>query len=204
MSRCFVVLGMGRSGTSMVSEILHTSGITMVQKKQLSHPFNVRGHYEDLGFVNLNMKMLKALSKSWKNPPNNINLKKLEPFEEDAKKLISMRNIDNWGWKDPRTILLWNFWKTKTPENTVIIKCHRDKKDIADSLYRQYSMPQEDSLKFIEVYLDKLQNIDGIDIEYCQMFTSEYREVIKKMFMDQFDITLNFDAVDVNLNHARK
>ena len=54
-----VVLGMHRSGTSMIASILNKLGVSMGKVMLGKTPSNPLGHFEDKDFYNLNRKILK-------------------------------------------------------------------------------------------------------------------------------------------------
>lgn len=69
-SKEVIILGMHRSGTSMVAGVLSRVGINMGKVMLGKTPSNPLGHFEDEDFYNLNRKILEFAGGNWRNPPN--------------------------------------------------------------------------------------------------------------------------------------
>ena len=110
--KTIVVLGMHRSGTSLVANLLHNAlGVTMGQRFLGRGPWNRQGVWEDIAFVSLNKSILRACGADrqtgWKNPPLRdkvLALGEKEQWTQRIKELVQSRQ-GLWGWKDPRTCL---------------------------------------------------------------------------------------------------
>ena len=92
--KTIVILGMHRSGTSMLAGILEKLGISMGKstiEKSINNPF---GYFEDYEFLDLNQRILKDASGSWKNPPlrDHILLTKEKYEKEVFPKLFTSGN----------------------------------------------------------------------------------------------------------------
>ncbi len=110
------VLGMHRSGTSLVSGLLHQSGIAMGTDKSFKprpNQENPKGFFENYDFRRLNDQILESAGytvKDW-NP-------KLKPLKISwwqrmrMKELVHAndREYHSWGWKDPRQMLTCSQW----------------------------------------------------------------------------------------------
>jgi len=88
------------------------------------HPTNPAGHYEDKEFLALHNDILKA-----HNADHKVTSKvtwHIDPvFQERAKTLIINREAyPLWGWKDPRTCLFLDLWKSLLPECLYLV-CYR-------------------------------------------------------------------------------
>jgi len=153
MNKQIVLLGMHRSGTSMVAGVLEKLGINMGDKlggKAVSNPL---GHFEDASFVHLNEAILSKAGGNWSNPPSVRSILELENiFSDRISKLIKRKNKKElWGWKDPRTCLTMSLYE-KHLTNFYIIVCSRDKKDICKSLKKRNGFSPEKSMKLILDY----------------------------------------------------
>lgn len=107
-----VVLGMHRSGTSLVANLLHNAfGVNVGDKRLGKGKFNPYGLYEDLAFLTLNQRILSTAAGKkgdlWNRPPSHQRILGVGPqFEARIQELVAMKNArENWGWKDPRTCL---------------------------------------------------------------------------------------------------
>src|SRR5581483_7497589 len=65
------VLGMHRSGTSMVAQVLHALGLDLGPEEHLMRPSsaNPTGHWENEPITELNDALLERLGGSWDKPP---------------------------------------------------------------------------------------------------------------------------------------
>jgi len=164
-----VLLGMHRSGTSVTMSILEKLGVHIGDDILGENDSNPLGHFEDIDFINLNDKILKAAGGDWDNPPTQEKILEVsELFEEEIKYLIKRKSLNViWGWKDPRTCITLPLY-LEYLENYKIIVVSRNTKDVANSLSRRNGFPLEFSLELIEKYQThintNLKNIDNNDI----------------------------------------
>src|SRR5687767_636825 len=70
-ARAICVLGMHRSGTSLVSRLLHLLGVYLGPQESISNTGedNPTGYWEHSGFVRLNEELLARLGGRWDAPP---------------------------------------------------------------------------------------------------------------------------------------
>jgi hypothetical protein len=140
-----VVAGMHRSGTSFVASILHAAGYAMGEGLLAADRANVRGYFEDVAFLDLNRRMLQAAVPAddpghadwgW-TERETFDASALDAFDGEAAALIAARRAQGqpWGWKDPRTSLLLDFWDAHLPEARYVI-VYRFPWDVADSMQR--------------------------------------------------------------------
>src|SRR5215212_8323769 len=107
-----VITGMHRSGTSMVSRLLHDSGLDLGAPDDLipASPDNPDGHWEHIAIVQLNDEILNSFGGGWDCPPpadaDYRRLADVPRFRDRAEAVVAQfRNREPWGWKDPRTSL---------------------------------------------------------------------------------------------------
>jgi hypothetical protein len=95
VTTCIVVLGGHRCGTSAVAGALHHLGVFMGHRLIGPTPFNPRGHWEDVEFVELHKKIVGG----WKRPCVDF-----VPTRKQYMALIRRREAEHklWGFKDPR------------------------------------------------------------------------------------------------------
>ena len=117
----FVVLGMARSGTSVISRGLKAIGVDLGNHFTPSEkcPWNPKGSWEDIEIVyKINEKVYKTLNYKWDTvqliavaPQTSENLSELK---NTAKQLLQKRfaGTDYWGFKDPRTTKILSFWQS--------------------------------------------------------------------------------------------
>jgi hypothetical protein len=174
--KAVVILGMHRSGTSMVGGVLARLGVNMgeqFREDRLSS--NPLGFYEDADFLNLNIKILREAGGSWENPPGleNILLQKSK-FEVDIEKLIKDKP-HLWGWKDPRTSLTIRLYLPYL-HNVYFIVCHRSPEEVANSLYKRSRMSFDKSMQLYEIYEREIEKFfkDHPDLKKIEL---DYKNV---------------------------
>lgn len=101
-----VVLALPRSGSSLLSGILHRLGVDMGSKKDMNSGkfFNKYGCYENYELFDLNREILYHSGSlgGWNDIPNNRRLKKtVKAYKSRIKKTIRKYEKNLWGWKDP-------------------------------------------------------------------------------------------------------
>jgi len=141
------IVGMHRSGTSLIAQILNQSGLYLGPEDSLlgGNIGNQDGHFEHLGFIELNDALLKHLGGRWEFPPEFPfgweNSDSLEPFRSRARELLqTFAGKSPWGWKDPRTSLLLPFWQSLIPRLRLVI-CVRNPLAVANSLEVRNQIP---------------------------------------------------------------
>jgi hypothetical protein len=137
------ITGMHRSGTSLVSKLLHLSGLYLGQERDLlrANAFNQDGYWENTKFVELNDELLNELGGAWDCPPplaeGWIEGKQFRAIEAKARVMLQeFVGHEPWGWKDPRNSLTIPFWKKLFPALKVVI-CLRNPLEVSLSLHRR-------------------------------------------------------------------
>lgn len=132
-----VITGMHRSGTSLTTSLLQSSGIFVGDRLLGNNLSNPKGHFEDLDFVEFHQSLLKSqgvYSEGWADNAFKAIPKQYIGVAQD---LISQKNSHpNWGWKDPRTTLFLDFWSELIPDAKYIF-VYRSPWEVVDSLFRR-------------------------------------------------------------------
>ncbi len=143
-----VVLGMHRSGTSLVSRMLEAGGVYFGAPEDLAPPAtdNVRGFWEHLGIRAVNDALLARLGGDWRCPPesndgtcdrSNDDLReRARTIVEDLGAASPLR-----AWKDPRTTLVLPFWRSLLGDRLRPVLCVRHPASVAASLEARDAMP---------------------------------------------------------------
>ena len=142
-----VVAGMHRSGTSLVSSWLAAAGVDMGRQLLAADPGNPTGYFEDLSFLSLDRRMLheatpegEAGHRDWGwTESERLDRARFAAHEEAARALIAAQAADAdprpWGFKDPRTTLLLDFWDRLLPDARYLL-LYRFPWEVADSMQR--------------------------------------------------------------------
>lgn len=105
------VLGMHRSGTSCLTGLLQQRGLSLGKHHQWNR-FNQKGSRENQDFVDLNEQLLADNDGSWMQPPKRLAWE--ARHEQAARTLVDSFPKDlSWGFKDPRSLLLLDFWEAQ-------------------------------------------------------------------------------------------
>jgi hypothetical protein len=154
------VLGMHRSGTSAVTELLGLAGLVSADPDGLYEPggANPHGSQESRVLTTFNEGLLRTLGGSWHAPPtlppgwdasSELDHLRAQAAEHFAAQMPSR----SWVWKDPRLCLVLPFWERVLTEQPVIVLVRRHPQDVAKSLSRRNSFPVSLGLALWERYL---------------------------------------------------
>lgn len=118
----YAVLGMHKSGTTLVAEMLHASGIAMGEAMGPGADYD-RGHkYEREAVKALNKEIL-GFEESYRLPPEG-------GLAASAKQRARMRSVldraqaaseGDWGFKDPRSLLTYGLWRPELGPHRLIL-----------------------------------------------------------------------------------
>jgi len=136
------VAGMPRSGTSLVTQLLHRCGVNLGPPEQLmpASVDNADGYWENLRFVQLNERLLAANGATWFAPP--ATLRPTPEITAEAKSILAQfEGQEPWAWKDPRNALALPFWKGFLPSMKVLV-CLRHPAETASSLIASRLIPR--------------------------------------------------------------
>ena len=155
---CICVLGMHRSGTSLLTGILQEAGIPSVNRNNYNLG-NHLGNREDVDFMRINRELLSFNNSSWKRPLNG-RLNANQDLRLSALNLISARYSEypTVVYKDPRMILTFQFWKELLP-NPIYICTYRHPLKVALSLYHRDGLPIKEGLSLWLIYNNLLLSI---------------------------------------------
>jgi hypothetical protein len=152
------IAGMHRSGTSMVTRLLHLCGLYLGPEDELLPPGfdNPEGFWEHAGLMGLNEAILHHFGGAWELVPTAPEGWETQPALEGLRArahalLERFRGHEPWGWKDPRNSLTLPFWKQLLPDLRVVI-CARNPLEVAISLTRRNSLTLEYGLNLWLTY----------------------------------------------------
>jgi hypothetical protein len=143
-----IIIGMHRSGTSMLTRFIRESGVFIGNPKKMGK------NEEAFFFQKINEWILFQKGASWDNP---WNLKFKNKFTDDNIKRVISERLNSkhtinylgfqkyfksknlfevnfrWGWKDPKNTLTLEYWQKIYP-NAKIVHIYRNPIDVAQSL----------------------------------------------------------------------
>ncbi|MHC4810307.1 MAG: hypothetical protein ACYTEV_08055 [Planctomycetota bacterium] len=131
-----IISGMHRSATSLLASMFHRAGLHLGDRLLEPSPSNRPGYFEDREFIAFHDSLLGHLGTTMylESPPRG----ELGPeHRERGTALIEARHHrDAWGWKDPRTCLFLDFWRSIVPEARYVFVVRRPA-EVMDSLRRR-------------------------------------------------------------------
>lgn len=147
LSSPVIVLGMHRSGTSLLAGTLEAAGLVLGEVNTAA-PHNQKGNREHEALRAVHDKILGRVGASWKLPPK-------EPItftdREKAELIETMapfRGLARWGFKDPRAVWLFDGYRALFPDAPAI-GVFRDPRAVARSLMARdgdLAMTEEEGL----------------------------------------------------------
>jgi len=142
-----VVAGMHRSGTSYLASILAAGGVAMGTRLVEADVNNPRGYFEDKEFLAVNRELMLSCTQD-EAGHRDWGWTETEAWDEDpaaalmgpARELLAGHdNGHRWGWKDPRTTLVLDFWDELAKDAGLApdyLLVYRAPWDVADALQR--------------------------------------------------------------------
>ncbi len=161
MSKCIVIVGMHRAGTSLVARIFHEWGVNLGEDLMGPDGANTEGFYENWDFVKLNNALIHEAGGSWNYPK-----KAWSHGDARAKVLVEYSRSELWGWKDNRTAFTFKAYEPYL-EDVLFVRCRRKREDIISSLSRTHLRQFDKKDRTIE-YLSEL----------CDMYEAAIDEII--------------------------
>jgi len=201
-----VVLGMHRSGTSMVAGILAKLGVFMGKSLLGPTPGNPAGHWEDREFLAINEEILRRAGGSWDSPPSHEATMAVD-VSGDIERLIHKRaNLSIWGWKDPRTVLTIEHY-TPYLIGPLYIAVFREREAVVKSLMCRNYMIARVANALYDTYDDRLAAF----LDNRQQLQVQYEDVIAdpecgvRWIADYVGLPVTGEAIEhvrPELNHA--
>jgi hypothetical protein len=169
VSRAIMVLGMHRSGTSVVTRGLQALGVNIGTDFIESQSDNPTGYWENPKIVALNERVLAAFGLSWFSTGRIADADWQGPaiaaLRTEAADMLAATyfHYPLWGFKDPRTLRLLPFWQNMPASfEQLYILVIRNPLSIAGSLFSRQAMPAATAhLLWIAYLCPYLQNIVG-------------------------------------------
>lgn len=154
MGKAICVLGMHRSGTSMLMKTLNNLGVYLGKNEDMLAfaDDNPEGFWEHRGIVEIHENILAELNRSWDSltplPKNWLNNPRIQQYKLDLIDVIKreFKYVPVWGFKDPRTCILLPLWNEiydvlEIEVSYIIIL--RNPLDVANSLYKRNNINKQ-------------------------------------------------------------
>lgn len=158
-----VVVGMHRSGTSLLTQWLCKCGLNVGNELIGPSTGNEDGHFEDTDFFELHRQTLREQDL----PDNGFIHHSLEGLTNRQKykleQLIGKKNSQQhqWGWKDPRTCLFLPFYRQLIPDAKYIV------------IWRNYNV-------VVSSLISRIYNLDVHEVEIRKGLFKSYRNKLRR------------------------
>ncbi|WOJ93435.1 glycosyltransferase [Congregibacter variabilis] len=193
--KLLTVVGMHRSGTSLVAHACAEAGIGAGPADELlsAQPDNPEGFYENRRLVEINDSLIAKADAAWYSPALEISAS-----AEDQKDLAALlahlcdsSTNGQYLLKDPRLCLTWQLWSPFVDSATVLF-VYRSPLAVARSLARRNSFPLQFGLALWEIYNRRalaLLGGDSLSVSYDQLAAGESNlvEIMEKLSAKGFD-----------------
>lgn len=171
-----IVLGMHRSGTSMIAGILYYLGVYMGEQLMIEDPITgptleqPHGYYEDREFMGINTHLLTNARGGWENVPDRDQLLTIcKSNNPNLDSLIKKRNEDHsvWGFKDPRVSLTLLAYIHRLKSLKVVLVT-RNREDVIKSLLRRekWLNPNRANKLYDDYYHHIWSNLKDFNVDY--------------------------------------
>lgn len=175
------IIGMHRSGTSLIARCLHEAGIYGGDPEAMleSQTDNSLGFYERRDLVAANDVLLSAVESRWFDPPTaplqppgtTASLNDCEGVLNELRMLGADRDT---FLKDPRLCMTWPTWRSLADaDRHIVLYVYREPLAVARSLQTRHGFPMTYGLLLWEHYnrlaLEALRNVDYVCISYAQI-----------------------------------
>jgi hypothetical protein len=113
-----IVLGMHRSGTSLLIGLLGKYGFKLGEVSEQTSELKPTGTRENLELRKINNQLLVHNNASWENPKKCI--KSNKNLQEKMSRFSTSLQKKNWAMKDPRMLLTYGLWHSFLPKHQII------------------------------------------------------------------------------------
>ncbi len=186
-----LVLGMHRSGTSVLTRVISLLGMDLPSRLMVSDGNNETGYWESLELANIHDQILALLGSSWDGvlPVSDSQLLANPHAQSLLVNYVAREFVDSecFVLKDPRMCKLVPLWLSALQALNVQIKiviAFRNPLEVALSLQKRNEFPLEKSyLLWLRHVLEAEQHSRGIDrciVSYAQLLAN-HKTVIKQL-----------------------
>lgn len=181
MNNQLVIIGMHRSGTSLIARWLNVCGIHFGDRLLGSNETNKYGHFEDMDFLNFHIDLMTEHGLDY-DIEYFDELDVSDYFQERAKSIVSFKDklYQQWGFKDPRTSFFINFW-SKILSNPTYLVVYRPREDVVASLIKRDLFLESRKRSFRQSFFlrYKLKNhLEEKYIHYSNVWACYYEQIL--------------------------
>jgi GT2 family glycosyltransferase/glycosyltransferase involved in cell wall biosynthesis len=191
MSKIVCILGMHRSGSSLLTRILNILGVYLGQSQALldARPDNPTGFWELAEVNRINDELLSRFGGRWSDPPVFPHHWETSPILIDLKRqahdLIAnhFSGQELWGWKDPRCCLTLAFWR-QVVAPTHYLLCVRNPADVASSLLAREGINRQNGANLWLKYVrSSLRETSGLPrrLTFYEDLTGDWRAEVRRL-----------------------
>ena len=200
-SRTVVILGMHRSGTSLLTGTLQEAGLVLGDVVN-SAPHNRKGNRESIPIQILHEDLLERAGGSWDKPPAAVQWSRVHHALRDQI-IGQFQGHSVWGFKDPRTLFCLEGWLEAIPE-LQLVAIVRHPESVARSLQARNGFPLEQGLELWLQYNRRLQWwLDQRDVPLVHFFDDlDGFRLQATALIRQLDLPLKRSASDLKFADA--
>lgn len=206
--RVIIVLGPGRSGTSLLMQALGAMGMRLSEKMIPGSASNPGGFFEDSEIVDVHKELLESLSAhpALPLPDDWLGSGPAQKAKRRLKEILDERMAESetiWGFKDPRTVSFLPLWIRILNEPGVVpvfILAMRNPAHVVTSLHRQINREKAiTELQWLQRTIESLHHTaaDCCIVHYEDWFTRPVELVQGLLAYTGLDQYCASDASDV-------
>lgn len=205
--RVIVVLGSGRSGTSLLMQILASLGMSISEDMIPAKEQTPAGAYEDREIFQIQNEFVSAITpQAMPMPADWQENAKLPQVMKQLQEIVTERIAKAatiWGFKDPKTAVLIPLWTRIFNSLNIVPKyilTVRNPQSVVASMQRQYNTKQNVAeLFWLSRYIEALHNTGGncFIVHYEDWFTGKAQEVALQL-LEYSGLTKYFEPKDMN------
>ncbi|MCF8067728.1 MAG: glycosyltransferase [Desulfobacterales bacterium] len=199
-----VVLGMHRSGTSVLTNILSKAGFFVGDKEDLIQPnkYNKDGFFERWSVLKLNEQILEQCGGFCFEPPDEDKINSVN-IDSSIREILSVYNGHNHAIiKDPRLCLTFPVWKSSLGPNIKIIRISRNPEAVASSMVKRNKFSTETALQLNQIYNERADKYSEgyplFKMQYEDLFSKERQKILDKL-ADFLKINISLETIANNI-----
>jgi len=203
--RVLAILGMHRSGTSLLAGTLQEAGLFLGDVVN-SAPHNQKGNRESLPIRLLHDDLIERAGGSWDEPPLAVDWK---PIHRALQQAIIQDFSPNrcWGFKDPRSLICLDGWLKAIPA-LEMVAIFRHPEEVARSLNARNGFTLLRGMEIWEIYNKRLLEVldqrsipllhFGADLS---LFRAQCELLISQLALPIDPVQVQYRFLDTRLRH---